>query len=66
MDAPATESFIGTFKAEMLRHGCFASPQDAAHELFAFIDSYYNTCRLHSSLSYKSPSLFESDIALAN
>jgi len=61
-----TESFIGTLKAEMLRDGCFASQQDAAHELFAFIDGYYNTRRLHSSLSYKSPSLFESEIALAN
>ena len=61
-----TESFIGTLKAEMLRDGCFASQQDAAHEFFAFIDGYYNTRRLHSSLSYKSPSLFESEIALAN
>ena len=61
-----TESFIGTLKAEMLRDGCFASQQDAAHELFAFIDGYYNTRRLHSSLNYKSPSLFESEIALAN
>ena len=61
-----TESFIGTLKAEMLRDGCFASQQDAAHELFAFIDAYYNTRRLHSSLSYKSSSIFESEIALAN
>ena len=61
-----TESFIGTLKAEMLRDGCFTSQQDAAHELFAFIDGYYNTRRLHSSLNYKSPSLFESEIALAN
>lgn len=50
----------------MLRDGRFASQQDAAHELFAFIDGYYNTRRLHSSLNYKSPSLFESEIALAN
>ena len=38
-----TESFFGTLKAEMQRNGCFASQKDAAHELFAFIDGYYNT-----------------------
>ena len=48
------ESFIGTLKTEMLRDGCFASPQDAAHELCAFIDGYYDTRRLHSSLNHKS------------
>jgi len=41
-----TESFIGTLKTEMLRDGCFASQQDAAHELFAFIDGYYNILKL--------------------
>ena len=50
----------------MQRNGCFASQKDAVRELFAFIDGYYNTRRLHSSLNYKSPSLFESEIALAN
>ena len=50
----------------MLRAGCFASQKDATHQLFALIDRYYNTRRLHSSLNYNSPSLFESEIALAN
>ena len=61
-----TESFMGTLKAEMLQDGRFIDQADAATEIFAFIDAYYNTQRLHSSLNYRSPSSFESDLALAN
>lgn len=61
-----TESFMGTLKAEMLQNGRFINETDARRELFAYIDSYYNTQRLHSSLSYQSPASFEADLALAN
>ena len=47
-----TESFFDTLKAEMQRNSCFASQKDAVRELFAFIDDYHNTRRLHSSLYY--------------
>jgi putative transposase len=61
-----TESFIGTLKAEMLQNGRFINASDARAEIFAFIDCYYNTQRLHSSLNYRTPKHFESEIALAN
>jgi putative transposase len=61
-----TESFMGTLKAEMLQDGHFINQADASTEIFAFIDAYYNTQRLHSSLNYRSPAAFEADIALAN
>lgn len=61
-----TESFMGTLKAEMLQNGRFIHAADARAELFAYIDSYYNTQRLHSSLNYQSPATFEAEIALAN
>jgi transposase InsO family protein len=61
-----TESFIGTLKAEMLQNGRFINATDARAELFAFIDGYYNTQRLHSSLNYRTPNHFEADLALAN
>jgi putative transposase len=60
------ESFMGTLKAELIQNGSFASFSDAQTELFAFIDSYYNTQRLHSSLNYRTPSRFEDELALAN
>jgi transposase InsO family protein len=61
-----TESFMGTLKAELVQADRYASQSDAQTELFAFIDSYYNTQRLHSSLNYQTPSAFEAGIALAN
>ena len=61
-----TESFMGTLKAEMLQDGCFINATDARAEIFAFIDAYYNTHRLHSSLNYRTPKHFEDNLALAN
>lgn len=61
-----TESFMGTLKAEMLQNGRFINAADARSEIFAFIDGYYNTHRLHSSLNYQTPHHFESEIALSN
>jgi putative transposase len=61
-----TESFMGTLKAEMLGEGRFENAADARTEIFAFIDGYYNTQRLHSSLNYETPNDFETQIALGN
>ena len=61
-----TESFMGTLKTEMLQGGHFINATDARAEIFAFIDGYYNTQRLHSSLNYRTPNHFEAEIALAN
>jgi putative transposase len=61
-----TESFMGTLKAEMLDGGCFIDAQDARTELFAYIESYYNTHRKHSALNYKTPAQFEAAILSQN
>jgi len=61
-----TESFMGTLKAEMLQDGCFINAQDARTEIFAYIDSYYNTQRKHSSLGYQTPAQFEAQILTKN
>jgi putative transposase len=56
------ESVIGTLKGEMLRDGRFLSLEDAHIEITAYIDCYYNTQRIHSSLSYTTPVAFEAKI----
>jgi transposase InsO family protein len=61
-----TESFMGTLKTEMLQNGRFLNAVDAHTELFAFIDGYYNTQRLHSSLDYQTPAHFETQITHQN
>jgi putative transposase len=42
-----SESVIGTLKAEMLRDGHFITLADARLEIGDYIDTYYNTQRLH-------------------
>ncbi|PGH38811.1 MAG: hypothetical protein CRN43_12840 [Candidatus Nephrothrix sp. EaCA] len=38
-----------------MQGGCFENMEDAKTEIFDYIEGYYNTRRLHSSLGYKSP-----------
>jgi transposase InsO family protein len=53
------ESCFSRFKAELLQDGIFENIEDAHTEIFEYIEMYYNTIRLHSSLDYKSPMQFE-------
>jgi putative transposase len=57
---------MGTLKSEILQDGCLINEQDARTEIFAYIDSYYNTRRKHSALSYKSPTQFEAQTCISN
>jgi transposase InsO family protein len=61
-----TESFMGTLKTEMLEDGTFIDHADTNVEIFAFIESYHNTHRKHSSVGYKTPSAFEAHINSSN
>jgi len=61
-----TESFIGTLKSEMLQGGCFLDHDDARTEIFAYIESYYNTRRKHSALGYQTPTQFEAQLQSLN
>ncbi|NLG34681.1 MAG: IS3 family transposase [Lentisphaerae bacterium] len=58
-DNATMESFWATLKAEAFRH-IPATQQEARILIHDFIDSFYNTHRLHSSLDYRSPIAFES------
>lgn len=53
------ESCFSRFKAELLQNGVFENIEDARTEIFEYIEMYYNTVRLHSSLNYQSPCSFE-------
>jgi putative transposase len=56
-DNAVAESFFSTLKAELGDQ--FASASVALQETGAFIDLYYNTKRLHSTLGYQSPVGYE-------
>lgn len=52
-DNAMAESVIKTIKVELGDH--FSSRRRAEQELFEYIEGFYNTKRLHSSLGYKTP-----------
>ena len=56
-DNAMAESFYKTLKVEL--GDCFPGRAAAHRELFEYIEGFYNTRRLHSSLGYFSPTEFE-------
>jgi putative transposase len=56
------ESFWSSLKYETVYHRKFATRAEARTALFDYIESFYNRTRLHSSLGYKSPITFESQL----
>ena len=56
------ESFWSSLKYEVVYHRSFATRGEAATAIFDYIETFYNRTRLHSSLGYKSPAAFESEL----
>ena len=62
LDNAMAESFISTLKAELVSNLLeFPSRQAARTAIFEYLETFYNTRRLHSSLGYRSPADFEED-----
>ena len=60
------ESFWSSLKYELVYHQRFATFAEARSALFDYIETFYNRTRLHSSLEYRSPILFESKLDYRN
>ncbi len=58
------ESFWSSLKYEVVYHQRFATFAEARTAIFDYIETFYNRTRLHSSLAYTSPILFESQLNL--
>ncbi|KIP28651.1 integrase core domain protein [Bacillus thuringiensis serovar morrisoni] len=58
-DNALMESFYKTIKRELIQGAKFKTPEQARKEIFKYIELYYNTKRMHSSLDYLSPIEFE-------
>lgn len=58
-DNAAIESFNGTLKKEKIKGRIFRTRDEARHEIFMYIETFYNPKRRHSSLGYMSPMEFE-------
>lgn len=60
-DNAMMESFFSTLRAELTDLERFATRQAARTAVFEFIEVFYNRQRLHSSLGYRSPVVYETD-----
>lgn len=58
-DNAAMESWNHSFKVEAVHGERFRTRSEAKHQVFEYIEVYYNRKRLHSKLGYLSPEAFE-------
>jgi putative transposase len=58
-DNASCESFMKTLKREEIYANDYRDLEHLRANIEAFIDQYYNRCRLHSALGYKTPEEFE-------
>jgi transposase InsO family protein len=58
-DNAPMESFWHSMKVEETHGQDFATRAEAKHCVFGYIEGWYNTTRMHSSLGYQSPAQFE-------
>lgn len=62
-DNAAMERFFWSLKHEWTKHEHFENLAAARLSVFKYIETFYNTERLHKSLGYKSPEKFETEYA---
>jgi len=64
-DNAACESFMKTLKQEEIYCNQYRDFDDLSAHVEEFIENYYNRCRLHSALGYRTPEEFERDAVAA-
>ena len=58
-DNATCESFLKTLKREEIHASTYRDFEVLRERMEEFIERYYNVCRLHSALDYRSPVQFE-------
>ena len=58
-DNAMAESFFATLECELIDRRSFQTRTQACMTIFEYLESWYNTRRLHSALGYLSPNEFE-------
>jgi len=65
-DNASCESFIKTLKREEIYTNDYRDLDHLRANIEAFLEQYYNRCRLHSALGYRSPEEFEQAVGPEN
>ncbi len=65
-DNAKAESFMKTLKTEEVNGKAYATLSHARRDIGRFIDTVYNTERLHSAIGYKPPAEFEAELSLSS
>jgi transposase InsO family protein len=60
-DNAVVESFNATIKTELIHRTKWISREEARAAVYKWIETWYNSKRLHSTLGYRSPDDFEND-----
>ena len=60
-DNASCESFMKTLKQEEIYANDYRDLEHLVENVEAFLEHYYNRCRLHSALGYRSPEEFEKE-----
>lgn len=58
-DNAVMESFYRTLKRELVQDADYDNPEQARMDIYKYIETYYNTKRIHSALGWLSPIQFE-------
>ncbi len=65
-DNAVAESFFATFKKELVHTRPWPDVHNLRKATFDWIETYYNTCRRHSTLGYLTPAEYEQGIRSIN
>lgn len=61
-DNAVAENFFSCLKCELVSLHRYSSRAQAQNSIFAYIETFYNSLRPHSSLAWRSPNLFLADL----
>jgi putative transposase len=58
-DNAVSESFFASYKKELVHRRSFQTRREARSATFRYLEGFYNTVRLHSTLGYRPPAEYE-------
>lgn len=61
-DNAVAENFFSCLKCELIHHKHYKTREDASIDIFAYIETFYNTVRPHSGIGYMAPAAYHEQL----